>query len=402
MIVKGEQALSAKDKVQKVTSRQLVFGLREIKDEQTFYPDFVVPIMRVVGSFCNLRCKYCFFRREEQGSFERMSIQVLEKAITRVVRYNAAKGHSRVEFIWHGGEPLLAGKRFFREVVRIQSSFADIDFINGIQTNATLIDEDWAYFFATHRFQVGVSLDGLPLLHDRYRVNVGGKGSWGNAVRGYDLLRRAGIIPGIIVVVHAESIPFARRIVEFLYYELEARSIAFNPFFDPQHPLNVTPQAFQLFLQEVFEAWLEIGDPDFQIREVDEFLNISQGLRPRGCTFSGRCAHYVSIQPNGEVYACNRLPFAPSLRFGNVLHESLSAIFHSDNYQRFASNVNNPSPKCRRCSLLQMCHSGCTAHRLNGKYYYCEVRQEMPLWLKRRLGSVLESIIKGGASDERI
>lgn len=400
MITKGNQSSSSETAFQTVAGHIATFGLKGLEDGKPFYPDFVVPIMRIVGSFCNLRCKYCFFREDDQGTPEHMSVEVLKRAIEEVVKYNTSRGYSTVEFIWHGGEPLLAGKDFFKEIITIQSAFPNVEFVNGIQTNATLIDEDWARFFLEHRFQVGVSLDGLPILHDRYRVNVGGRGSWNEAIRGYESLRRVGLSPGIIVVVHAESIPLARDIVKYLYYDLEARNIAFNPFFDPRHPLGVTPLAFRSFLQEALEVWLEIGNPDFQIREVDEFLNLSQGIPPRGCTFNGKCFHHVSIQPNGDVYACNRLPFVPSLQFGNVLHESLTETFASRNYQQFVLDVMNFPQECRDCPLLQLCHNGCTAHRLRGKYYYCAVRREMPAWINQRLGVVLESIMKGGTLDE--
>jgi len=360
-------------------------------------PRFITPIMRVVGNFCNLRCQYCFYRGDDQATPHLMGLDVLHKAIQDITSYNIQQGNRLVEFIWHGGEPLLAGIQFFETVVRIQNDLQlskAVSFVNSIQTNGTLINQEWASFFARNRFQVGVSLDGLPHLHNRYRIDVRGEGSWDLSLRGYRILKEFGINPGIIVVVHAETIPFAKEIVRYLYNEVKVGSIAFSPFIDPDSTLGLLPLDYQKFLKEVLDVWMEIDSQDLQIREIDDFLNLSQGIQPSGCVFNGSCASYLSVQPNGDVYPCSRLQFKPDLLFGNLLNQGLSKILKSEGYLRFKRFVSSLPDSCRRCELSKSCNNGCTAYRFNGKYYFCETRRKFSKIVRREIGDLLKVILE--------
>lgn len=159
----------------------------------------VVPIIKVVGDFCNLRCRYCFYNTEDQLTSRIMSDELLDKFLEEYIRLFT----NDIMFIWHGGEPLLAGLSFFQKIVNLQTKYRKSHQIikNNIQTNATLINDDWAKFFKAHNFRVGVSLDGDKKSHDFFRINNAGHGSFDQAIKGIEILRRYGIEPGIIQTI---------------------------------------------------------------------------------------------------------------------------------------------------------------------------------------------------------
>lgn len=177
-------------------------------------------IIRGTGVFCNLKCKYCFFFPEDQSTQRQMPYPILEKFTKEYL-----EGFNDNTFVWHGGEPLSAGLKFYQQAMQLQKEyrFPGNKINNQIQTNLTLVTEEWAKFFKENNFHIGGSLDGPEHVHDMLRKNRGGKGSFKKAISGYKTLQKEGLRPGIIAVVTKQTLPYLEDVLNFFYFELGAK-----------------------------------------------------------------------------------------------------------------------------------------------------------------------------------
>ena len=188
----------------------------------------MTPIIKAVGNACNLRCGYCFYNGTDQKSMRIMSGELLSQFFGQYLDIFSGK----LRFVWHGGEPLLAGIPFYQEALRLQHQFAKSQDVieNMVQTNATLIDDAWAEFFRAYDFKVGVSLDGDQVSHDCFRRDAGGKGTFQRTVRGIRILKRHGITPGVIQTVSKKNLGNLRSDFRFFAEELGIRGWGINFF----------------------------------------------------------------------------------------------------------------------------------------------------------------------------
>lgn len=362
----------------------------------------IAPIVKVVDHFCNLRCKYCFFHTEDQFSPRVMRSGLLERIVEQFIAYGKEVGG--VRFVWHGGEPLLAGLDFFEEIICLQSKYNvfNCDIHNSVQTNGTLITEQWAEWFAKHNFGVGVSIDGSPKIHNSLRVNAGGGESWSAAIRGFHLLQKHGIDPGVLMVIHSQNALLADEAVTSLRSQ-GVNKIGFNPYFEcdvmRDHSFNnelfLSPDNYSLFLKTIIDLWLEFNEVDFVIREIDNFVAMLAGTPSDICNFSGSCGNFVNIGVDGDVYPCEQIPHSRETRFGNILEQSIVDILQSPNRKAFLNHVCHRPDKCVSCEISQNCNNGCTHHRVNGEYYYCSVRKDVYSYLKARIGDQIDLLRQG-------
>lgn len=226
----------------------------------------MVPIIKVVGDFCNLRCTYCFYHTRDQQTYHVMKKDLLERFLAQYMDLFGGN----LMFIWHGGEPLLAGRNFFENVVVTQARLHrshHSSVVNLIQTNATLVDEQWARFFKEHEFRVGVSLDGDAESHDRFRKKYDGQGSFEEVRRGIEILRHHGLEPGIIQTLTHETIPRVREDFRFFTDILGAKGWGTNHYLDLQKmnermsEQTITPQELTEYLKALIDLWLEEDNP---------------------------------------------------------------------------------------------------------------------------------------------
>lgn len=341
-------------------------------------PDWLVPIVHVTGTFCNLRCMYCYHQGAKQSLPQLMSERVLERLIQKFLAFgDPAKP---AYFSWHGGEPLLAGRTFFEKVVLYQSRHNQHNrkIVNAIQTNGTLLNDSWARWFAKHHFRVGVSIDGTPYLHNKYRRDASGKGTWEKALQAFRVLRKYGVDGGALVVVHREAAKYGKEIVRTLHAQ-GIKAFGFNPYHAPLYQdadalpdnLFVSPALYAQFWDDVLDAWLDLGDPELIVREIDEVMKIELGVEPSLCYLNGTCHHHLAIYPNGDVYPCNKISPSDEVHFGNILEDSLNAILSSEKYQKFVAKIRTRPAKCGTCPLGSFCYNGCTRHRQDGEFVYC-------------------------------
>ncbi len=343
-------------------------------------------MLKPVGPECNLDCKYCYYLdkvlQTGGGSAPRvMSGEVLEAAVRQHIEAN---GVDTVSFCWHGGEPLLAGLDFFRKVVELQRRYANGKKIeNSIQTNGTLLTPQWASFFASEKFLVGISLDGPAAVHDANRHNKGGAPTFEAVMRGVGELQKAGAEYNTLSAVSAASEGRGREIYRFMK-SIGSRYMQFLPVVEhvkdipgysrevicsPHDPAgrragwSVRAEGYGRFLNDIFDDWV-VGDVgDYFVQMFDATLAGWCGLRPGLCSFCESCGDALVVETGGDVYSCDHFVY-PEYRLGNVASSELGAMYASPSQFAFGLAKRNTLPAdCRRCLWLHLCRGECPKHR---------------------------------------
>ena len=298
-------------------------------------------------------------------------------------------------FGWQGGEPTLAGIEFFRRVVHYQQEFGRSGqyVCNGVQTNATLIDDEWAQFFADYSFLLGVSLDGPELWHDYYRRDVIGRGSYERVIRGIEILHRHNAEFNILTVVNRITGDHPRQIYEFML-EHDFRYLQFipciecDPDTDKLTDFSVRPQQFGDFLCNVFDLWYNDAEPQVSVRLFDSLLLAYAGHGPQVCQLQQECGDYVVVEYNGDVYPCD-FYVETRLHLGNLHDQPLDAMATSQKRVAFRKRKRRGDPACETCPWLHICHHGCPLmrdHNPNGHtHYLCQAYQHFFAHSERRL-----------------
>ncbi len=329
----------------------------------------ISPVIKLVGTSCNLRCPYCFYEGKQDTKLHVMNENILITILGRL--FSASP--MNIQFIWHGGEPLLAGLEYFKRIVDLQDQLAppNIKIRNSVQTNATLINEEWANFFAKNDFGVGVSLDGPQDIHNRTRFNTAGKGSFGNVMRGINHLRNAGINVGAIAVVNSYSVKFPDEIFAFFYQNglsFSANECLALPD-DPPNVKNlaVDPIEYVHFLLRIFDLWLETEDINFEITPLTDLVRAVMGHKPKLCKFLGSCHQHITIDSNGDVYSCDRY-LSQQGHFGSLISSSLEDIFATDKFQNyFYVSRQKIKSLCATCKWFNICQGWCIRTWNDGK-----------------------------------
>ncbi len=352
----------------------------------------MVPIIKVVGDYCNLRCRYCFYNARDQSVRCVMSDELLEKFIKEYMELFSGN----LKFIWHGGEPLLAGMSFLRKIVYLQAKYltSKQTIQNVIQTNATLINSEWARFFKTNNFKVGVSIDGAKRSHNHFRLHKKGFGSFNAAVRGIKILENNNIHPGFIQTLTKSNIENAQEDFYFFSEILKAKSWGINHYLDIQQVnkkmLGQSIDCVDLtnFLKVYIDFWLTQDRPDIRIREIENFFAGVLNKQSSNCTFSGSCTGYFTVEYNGKVFPCDRLSTDEKFLFGDLSTQSLLEVLNGSKRIEYAQSVNTPHADCINCEWHNACHNGCSANRIGGiqgKYFYCESRKVIFAYLKEKI-----------------
>ncbi len=310
---------------------------------------------------CNLRCTYCHSWRD--GPNQRMSFSVLARATRDVLRDPAVR---HVAFVWHGGEPTLLPSSFFRKALWLQQQFKRPSQVvqNHIQTNATLLTEEWTTFLRVHGIGVGVSLDGPPEIHDSRRVDVAGRPTSARVRAGLEQLEAAGIrrVATLMVVDDAVIAAGAERVLEYLLEIGVSRVALLNVL-----PENAAPGGMYLpfdryveFLRELYRAWSPEHVDRLDIRELSALAGQVQGAEAGICLFAGDCfGAYLTVEPGGEVSACDKYIDDPYYQFGNVLESGLTGARASDRLAAVRSEARAQVELTRSCRWFSVCHGGC-------------------------------------------
>lgn len=342
-------------------------------------------LIKPSGSDCNVDCGYCFYksRAAEIGSGrQRMSDEVLE----RLVKDYLGLRFQMSGFAWQGGEPTLMGLDFFRRAVELQKRYgvSGQEVGNSIQTNGLLLDNpDWCRFLAESKFLVGVSIDGPKHLHDHYRLDLGGHGTWDRVMASIARMKEFGVEYNTLTLVNRLTAEHADEIFDFLI-DLGIRYLQFipcvevNPESGEIADFSVTPKQYGDFLCRLFDRWMAFGPDKLSIRDFDSILTHCISGRHTICTFDRQCSQYVVVEHQGDVFPCDFF-VEPKWRLGNILETPIEQLAACASKKAFARCKGNLATKCLICRHLAACRGGCMKDRApfdpdnyGRESYFCE------------------------------
>lgn len=325
-------------------------------------------LIKPVSADCNLACSYCFYLPKAGLYPGTLRHRMSKKTLERVISSYLSTGQPIYSFAWQGGEPTLMGVEFYRQVVELQSRHGSpgATVANALQTNATLITEEMARFFSAYRFLVGVSLDGPQELHDRYRRNRKGNGSYRRVLRGIELLMKHRVEVNVLVAVHAGNVDKPREVYRFLVgkgmsFHQYIPIVEFDERGDPL-PFTILPEQWGAFLEGIYEQWLSDGGK-VSVRLFDAILARLVGQEPVMCSMGRDCRQYVLVEYNGDIYPCDFF-VRPELRLGNILDVDWQILLDSPRYRDFGLRKSLWNERCQVCPYLELCHGDCPKHRL--------------------------------------
>lgn len=339
-----------------------------------------------IGPICNLDCKYCFYLEKEK-LFPKTHRWAMDPSVLEsyVSQYIALQPSNEVQFAWQGGEPTLLGVDFFRKVVELQSKYADGKTIrNALQTNGTLLTEEWCRFLSEHKFLVGLSIDGPRKLHDHYRVDKGGAPTFDKVMRGLELLKKLQVDFNTLTVVNRFNSQYPLEIYRFLkevgsgYMQfipiVERRAaipdknglVLIQPKFEDTAQVtdwSVEPRKYGEFLARIFDEWVRRDVGRYFVQHFDVALESWMGLDPSLCIFHTTCGSAMAMEHNGDVYSCDHFVYPENL-LGNVEERSLQEMVTSEKQQKFGTDKLTTLPKmCLDCSVRFACNGECPKHR---------------------------------------
>lgn len=347
-------------------------------------------MLKPAGAHCNLACKYCYYLEKNKlyptAQRHLMSDEMLEQ-FTR--EYIEAQTMNQVLFTWHGGEPLLRSIDFYRKALSLQQKYAGgrrID--NVIQTNGTLLTDEWCEFFAQNHWLVGISIDGPQPDHDHYRLTAAGKPSWKKVMQGIKLLKKHGVEWNAMAVVNAYN---ANHPLEFyrFFKENGCQFLQFTPIVErlTRHEdgrtlasladkdeislseASVTPEQWGYFLCAIFDEWVRKDVGKIFVEIFDCTLANWMGISPGICAYSKECGHAGVMEHNGDVYSCDHFVF-PEYKLGNIRDHSLIDMLYGEQQQEFSRLKHSSLPRqCKECDMEFACHEECPKNRfMKDKY----------------------------------
>lgn len=327
-------------------------------------------MLKPVGARCNLNCTYCYYLEKSDNYPDRQVPQMSEAMLETFTRqYLESQTMQPVSFCWHGGEPLLRGIDFYRKALKLQRQYGrGMQIENTLQTNGTLLTDEWCRFFREQGFLIGISIDGPPAFHDHYRKTAQGAPSFDRVMRGISLLQKDGVEYNIMAVVNDRNVHHPLEFYRF-FKELGARYIQFAPIVETlpggeMAPWNVPPEAWGDFLNAIFDEWVRQDVGSVFVHYFDCALANWVGVPPGICIFASECGHAGVMEYNGEVYSCDHFVFS-EYRLGNILEQPLAGMMYSSRQQAFGQEkAAGLSSRCRRCRYAFACRGECPKNRI--------------------------------------
>jgi uncharacterized protein len=351
-------------------------------------------LAKPTGAICNLDCKYCFFLSKEMlypGDRFRMSDELLKTYIRQLLD---AQPLGEVNVAWQGGEPTLMGIDFFRRAIAYVEQYQKPGqtVLHTIQTNGTLLNDDWGAFFKEHNFLVGLSIDGPQAMHDAYRVDKRGAGSFDDVMQGHEMLRRHNVDINVLCTIHGANADHPLEVYRFFRDELQAAYMQFIPIVErttealiplanlgwgkrpggdrplyTQHGGQVTDRSvgaeqFGRFLIAIFDEWVSRDVGKVFVQTFDVALGSWIGQHNL-CIFSPTCGSAVALEHNGDLYSCDHY-VEPDYRLGNICETPMADLVASDKQRAFGQHKLDSLPKyCRDCNVLFACYGECPRNR---------------------------------------
>jgi uncharacterized protein len=327
------------------------------------------------GAKCNLACAYCFFLKKDRlypGDHFRMSDDMMERYIRQTIE---AHRTPEVVIAWQGGEPTLMGPDFFRRSIEVEKKYLKPGMIvqNTLQTNGTLLDDEWCEFLRDNKFLVGLSLDGPRELHDRYRVDRAGRPTFDRAVNAVRLLQKHKVDFNILCTVNAANGDHPLEVYRFFRDELGAVYLQFIPVVervsergfqegDTVTDRSVGPEQYGRFLIRIFDEWVRRDVGRMFVQQFDGTLMAWLTGRSSLCIFRPTCGEGVALEHNGDVYSCDHF-VEPEYLLGNINEKPLIELVGSEAQRRFGQRKADLTRQCRECLVRFACNGDCPKHR---------------------------------------
>jgi uncharacterized protein len=343
-------------------------------------PPRIHVLAKPTGSTCNLNCAYCFYLKKEQlypGSQFRMRDDMLELYISQLIESHRT---DTVTVAWQGGEPTLMGVDFYRRAIALQEKYRrpGMTFENTLQTNGTLLDDEWCEFFRENNFLIGISIDGPRKLHDTHRVDRAGKPTFDRVMRGLRLLQKHGVEYNILVTVNRTNADHPLAVYRFFRDEVRTSWLQFIPVIERVNDGEVTlyqkgstvsdrsvkPGQWGSFLTTIFDEWVRYDVGRIFVQTFEAAVRNWLGLGSSGmCIFDPTCGHGLALEHNGDLYACDHF-VEPDYLLGNILQRHMTELAGSDQQRKFGRDKRDKLPGfCRECEVRFACHGECPKNR---------------------------------------
>jgi len=389
-----------------------------------------------IGPVCNLNCTYCFYLEKKALFGEGENFRMPDTVLSAFIQdYIASQPTPVVEFVWHGGEPTLAGLDFFRKVVREQRPHtAQKTIRNSLQTNGTLLTDEWCAFLKKNDFMVGISLDGPEEIHNTYRRTRTGKGTFADVMRGLRLLQKHGVDYNVLACVTKETAGHPLEVYRF-FKDAGIEFIQFTPVIERMSdeaglqrgfrlagpaaldreekqtqvtPWTVVPEEYADFLIAIHEYWVRHDVGKIFVMNFEWALGAWIGNPSPVCIHAEQCGRALVIEHNGDVYACDHCVF-PEYRLGNIAHETLTDMVEKSLDKGFGITKETALPVwCRDCPVLKACRGGCPKHRFimtpsgePGLHYLCEGYRKFFLHIGKYL-KVMATLLGNGLPASKV
>jgi len=353
------------------------------------YNPFPLPtyvMAKPIGSSCNLDCSYCYYLEKEKLYDNRKSLQMSNDTLEKYIEsYIQSQPVPEVLFTWHGGETLLRDIPFYQKAISLQKKYGHGRKIeNSLQTNGTLLNDEWCRFFKDNNFLIGISIDGPEHCHDYYRKNKSGASTFKQVMRGVELLQKHQVEFNTLSVINNYNVDFPLEIYRF-FKEIGSRYMQFSPIVEqisqlrndglillpPEGaddamlaPWTVDAEKFGQFYIAIFDEWIRKDVGKYYVQLFDAALAGTVGEVPGVCIFAETCGHATALEFNGDLYACDHYVF-PEYKIGNIKTQTICEMVFSQKQLRFGADKRDALPtQCRQCEFLKLCHGECPKNRI--------------------------------------
>jgi len=396
-------------------------------------------MVKPIGPICNLDCTYCYYLHKEEllGSTKkfRISDEILDAHIRQ---YIEGQDRAEVVFSWQGGEPTLLGLEFFQKAVELEQKYKKPNqrIENDLQTNGTLLDDEWGAFLKKHDFLVGLSIDGPKELHDCYRLAKDGRPTFDKVYAAAQMLYRHGVPFNVLCVVNRVNAKRPLDVYRFLKNEIRPREIQFIPCVEPKdfkqtapqmwdattlppqdspaahpgHPdsvvtdWSVDPDDWGYFLCKVWDDWYSRDVGKVFVNHFETAVAHWKGLDSQLCIYHEFCGKGVALEHDGNLYSCDHYVY-PEYKLGNILETSSSRLVFSDEQRKFGLNKFDSLPRqCRECEFLFACNGECPKNRMirtrdgePGLNYLCSGLQKYWRHIDKDVKGICRHLAQGGS-----
>lgn len=336
-------------------------------------------LIKPVSARCNLRCEYCFYLEKSNNYPKEKKFQMTYETLEKMISSYMALDQPIYSFGWQGGEPTLAGLDFFKKAIEFQKKYnkRNIRVNNSFQTNATLISEEMAEFFAENNFLLGVSLDGPDYLHNIHRKDIKGDNSYNKVNKAIKILEGKSVEFNILTLVNTSNVKHPVKVYNYLknnnyYYHQYIPCVEFNETGDKEK-YAITGKEWGNFMCKIFDNWINEDTKKISIRLFDGIIEFLILGRYQLCNMGGNCCNYYVVEYNGDIYPCDFF-VEKQLKLGNINEHIWETFIESKKYYEFGQEKNDWALKCKNCKWITFCSGDCLKNRQksNNLSYLCD------------------------------